>query len=646
MGILSNPKRTLRFQLTVSYVAIFSLVFTALFALTAINIYTSTWRYYSSQSDRTVESARCAVESFVDKAVETATSDAHFLAINAEHGNQVRKEYRELLKRTLQDHKSMFGAYTQVDPDMLDTMDAYYRQHDNSGPYTHFFTGWFRKGGTVHPRLWDNKVGKPSYDYETSELFLNRTYFKKIREGADLYITDVYVDVVDGVPVEEISIVKSIDIHGKPVGCVVLDMDFNALGKALDAFERDENEQMMTIGEDGKILIASNKDLIGTNLSEQTSDNQQVASIMGQAPGVISRYRVTYGDREYMRTTQKIELSTSGRSWIVIVDVPMAVLYSALWAATGKTSILFIVGALVFFFVSHLISRKLSAPVSLAVKQLMLISEGILQESGEHIQMRNRELASLATGVLLLRMNLRETVTELVDYDKLLTQSNKLFTEISQQLNLGGELQSQSVQEIHQSINTISESMADSVEATLTMLRIADTNAADLNDLSNASSTMVERMAQVNELISVVQSIAGQTNILALNAAVEAARAGEHGRGFAVVASEVRNLAEKSAEMAESIARVISQGMEASSGVDQHVAHIKPNIEKGKALAESISQQEQARSEALQQIENAVEQLVRVSEKNISQSNKIDGLHKDLLEVIEKLHNRIGSFEL
>src|SRR5699024_95128 len=80
-----------------------------------------------------------------------------------------------------------------------------------------------------------------------------------------------------------------------------------------------------------------------------------------------------------------------------------------------------------------------------------------------------------------------------------------------------------------------------------------------VNHTSNVVTRLNEKMAEIENVISIISTITEQTNLLALNASIEAARAGEAGKGFAVVAAEVRKLAEATVESTSEIDTIIRE---------------------------------------------------------------------------------------
>ena len=124
------------------------------------------------------------------------------------------------------------------------------------------------------------------------------------------------------------------------------------------------------------------------------------------------------------------------------------------------------------------------------------------------------------------------------------------------------EAQASSMLNINTMVNATAERTTMAAAFAVENSLVAERGSALFADVVSTMRDIHTSSAKINDIISVIDGIAFQTNILALNAAVEAARAGETGRGFAVVASEVRLLAQRSATAAKEIKSLISASVE------------------------------------------------------------------------------------
>lgn len=170
--------------------------------------------------------------------------------------------------------------------------------------------------------------------------------------------------------------------------------------------------------------------------------------------------------------------------------------------------------------------------------------------------------------------------------------------------------------------------------------------AANMHSINECTNKMTE-------IITLIDSIAFQTNILALNAAVEAARAGDHGRGFTVVAGEVRNLAHRSSESAKNIKSLISvttdnvkQGEDIVHRAEVNMNKIVEGAERVNGLMAQISVSTQQQQQGIEQIATALSELEQATQGGVMIADELAGSSDALKAQVADLQSRTRDFRL
>ena len=488
-----------------------------------------------------------------------------------------------------------------------------------------------------------NRINPPEID------FRERAWYQLAQEDNSVVFTAPYVDAATNELL--LSVVAPIYYRAKFKGVIGGDLSLSDIAKSVNT---------INFNNTGIAFIADGLGNIITHPVSQLNGKKTQSIYQLSPTNTNSILEVEHDNKDKLIYFEKMS-EKSGLNWYVGVVLDKDLVYKSLSTFSSRTIIFAFISIALCVFVLRKLAKQLLAPLDeleSAIKEVASGDGDLTQrvriasrdECGVVAYNFNQFLSSLQNLVQDITAKAQNVLAGSSDVKSMSTEST---TQLRDQFQLIDGLATA----MHEMSTTSADIAARAQEAATLVTNVnenTDSGKALFNQTTQNVSALAESISQslelsdqlaeystnIDQILSVINGIAEQTNLLALNAAIEAARAGEQGRGFAVVADEVRTLASRTQESTTEIKSMIDQIQHYSSKVQTAMTESKSN-------AEECVSHTQVANESLDSISESVKEImdrnIQIATAIEEQSVVIEDVNKTTIS-IKDISTQVESF--
>ena len=475
-----------------------------------------------------------------------------------------------------------------------------------------------------------------------------------------------------------------------------------------------ESSYAYVVTKDGTMMYHPTEEKIGKPVENEVVKGLVAQIQDGKVPAAAVTDYLFNGEIKYASYyVSKID----GTPFILVISADENEVVAPVKSILTRAILFGLLIAIAIMVIEALLIRKSLRPVVMLEEIINRMSQLDVRqnETLDRLAKRSDEFGVMSKAIQGLQQQLGQTVQTIKG------QSEKLFSSSDTMMKSATNM-SETSSQVDQAVSDIAQgatSQADSTQkATDTVVRIGemieaataavaqlDTVSKQMTEAQNTASGILndldeinkqttdavdeiarqtdqtnESAAKIQEVTSLISSIAEETNLLSLNASIEAARAGEAGRGFAVVAEEIGKLAEQSNQSAKQIEDIIAQLVADSSRsvktmeavreitsrqsqdigkTNEAFGKITEGIAASNECVSNISNQMRDMDLARAEVVDTVENLSAIAEENaastqessasVTQINEIAGDIREssgnLRDIAEVLRNNMNEFK-